>query len=352
MAVRVGVDLGHQRVREKLHQWRCQTIRRERFPTKCGQEVILNNEDLYRLIIENSRDLIRVIDVHFNFVYVSPSHQTLLGYSVEELTSTSGLNLLHPDDREVALALHREMVSNNVSRDGLFRFQCKDGRWITLETRGKSLVQDGKIVGVVTVGRDVTERRRMEQELRVYQAQLQFLAYHDSLTGLPNRSLFLDCTSQALDQARLGRHSLAVVFIDSDDFKKINDVYGHEIGDEVIKELGRRLSQSLRSGDVVARMGGDEFIVLLPTIRAQQDLIPVLSRISQATREGWTIHGQEIGLTVSFGIAIYPADGNDTRTLIRHADEALYKAKQQGKDRFVFYQPDHFGGGGSRGHAR
>jgi diguanylate cyclase (GGDEF)-like protein len=256
---------------------------------------------------------------------------------MEELMHTSGLNILHPDDREIAVSMHRAMVSENITMDGLFRFQCKNGRWITLETRGKSLVKSGKIVGVVTVGRDVTERVRMEQELKEYQDQLKFLAFHDPLTGLPNRTLFFDQTTQALEDATRDQWRLAMVFIDCDDFKRINDVYGHEAGDEVVKEVGQRILVSIRSNDTVARVGGDEFTVLLPHIQSQEDVVEVVHRVLQSTSSGWEKNGYEFGLTVSIGVAVFPSDGMDARTLMRHADEALYDAKQHGKNTYMFY---------------
>ncbi len=306
-------------------------------PVNKGQAELFGDGEIYRLIVEHTRDLIRVIDVNFNFLYVSPSHEPLLGYTADELMHTSGLNILHPDDRELAVSMQREMVSKDISMDGLFRFRCKNGQWVTLETRGKSLVKDGKIVGVVTIGRDVTERLRMEQELRAYQEQLRFLAFHDSLTGLPNRALFFDRTTQAMEDAKRNGHGISTMFIDCDDFKQFNDAYGHDVGDEVVKELGWRLSNSIRRSDTVARLGGDEFIVLLPYLTSQDDVHEVVQRILQATRTMWKIKGYELQLTVSIGIATFPTDGMDARTLIRHADKALYDAKQQGKNTYMFY---------------
>lgn len=301
------------------------------------QHMLFENEEIYRLIMEHTRDLIRVIDIHFNFIYVSPSHETLLGYTPDEMMNASGLNILHPDDREIAVSMHRELVSKNIFLDGLFRFQCKNGQWITLETRGKSLVKDGKIIGVVTIGRDVTERLHLEQEIREYQAQLEFLAFHDPLTKLPNRTLFFDRTTQAIKDAERYDRSIAIMFTDCDNFKRINDTYGHYVGDEVITELGRRISSSIRNNDTVARLSGDEFTVLLPHIHTRQDVVEVANKIMESTNLPWLIMGNEFHLTVSIGVAIYPSDGVDTNTLIKHADDALYNAKRQGKDTYVIY---------------
>lgn len=127
------------------------------------------------------------------------------------------------------------------------------------------------------------------------------------------------------------------MFTDCDNFKSINDTYGHYVGDEVIMEMGRRISISIRNNDTVARLSGDEFTVLLPHINTQQDVVDVANRIIQSTTPPWTIMDNDLNLTVSIGVAIYPSDGMDTKTLIKHADKALYNAKKQGKNTCVVY---------------
>ena len=177
----------------------------------------------------------------------------------------------------------------------------------------------------------------MEQELKEYQEQLEFLAFHDPLTRLPNRTLFWDRASQAITDAKHNGHGIAILFLDCDRFKNVNDTYGHDIGDEVIKELGRRVSISIGESDTVAHLGGDEFTVLLPHTNTQQDVVEVATRILQSTRSSWKIGGYVFTLTVSIGAAIYPSDGMDARTLVKRADAALYDAKQKGKNTCVFY---------------
>lgn len=301
------------------------------------QRVPYGNEEMYQLILDNTSDVIIVVDVNFNFVYVSPSHETLLGYTPNEMMHTSWLGILHPDDREISISMHRELVCNNLTLDGLFRFQCKNGRWVTLETRAKSLVKEGEIVGVVTIGRDVTERLRLEQGLREYQERLEFLAFHDPLTRLPNRTLFFDRTYQAIKDATRNGHCIAIMFLDCDGFKNINDTYGHYVGDEVITALGRRISISIRNNDTVARLSGDEFTVLLPDITGQHDVVEVVNRIMQSTNRPWNVMGNEFNLTVSIGVAIYPVNGGDPDALMQHADKALYNAKKHGKNTYMFY---------------
>lgn len=304
--------------------------------SKDTQQAILRDEEIYRLIMEHSRDLIRVIDTNFNYIYVSPSHETLLGYTPDEMIHTSGLDILHPDDKEVAISMHRQLVSNNISLDGLFHFQCKNGKWVTLETRGKTLIRDGEIVGVVTIGRDVTEKERLEKDLSEYQKRLEFLAFHDSLTRLPNRTLFFERSDQAIKDAKRNGYCMAILFLDCDDFKNVNDAFGHYVGDEVMTELGRRISISVRNNDTVARLSGDEFTVLLPYINAQLDVEEVVNRILESMNRPWRVMGNELTLTVSIGAAIYPVDGVDTEALIQHAARAVYRAKKHGKNTYMF----------------
>ncbi len=306
---------------------------------KDAEERLFESEELYRLIIEHTRDLVRVIDVNFKFTYVSPSHEMLLGYTPDEMMHTSGLDILHPDDKEIALSMHRELVSKDTSLDGLFRFRCKNGQWVTLETRGRSLIKDGRIVGVVTIGRDVTERLRLEKQLKEYQERLEFLAFHDPLTGLPNRSLFFEKTLQAIDEAERNGHGAAIMFIDCDGFKNINDTYGHYVGDEVITELGRRILDSIHGEGMVARLSGDEFTVLLPRVDNTADIVDVAERIMRCTNDSWQAIGDGLNLTVSIGIAAFPSNGEDSKTLLKHADEALYSAKVLGKNTYAFYSP-------------
>lgn len=295
---------------------------------------VFDNQEIYELIMEHTRDLIRVIDVDFNFVYVSPSHETVLGYSVDEMVHSSGLNILHPDDKDRAIAMHRHMISQDVTMDGLFRFQRKTGEWITLETRGRSLVKDGQIIGVVTVGRDVTERLRMEQQVKDYQEQLKFMAFHDPLTGLPNRALFFETASQVVAEANQHGDQVAVLFVDCDDLKQINDAYGHDVGDNAIRELGKSLAMVVGDQGIVARVGGDEFTVLLPHLGAAQDVLAIVDRLSRSTH---AVRDAKL-VTVSIGVAVYPSDGIDVDTLVQKADRALYAAKRQGKNRCVFVE--------------
>ncbi len=165
----------------------------------------------------------------------------------------------------------------------------------------------------------------------------QHLAYHDALTGLPNRTLFEDRLTVALAQAHRKEQSVAVMFLDLDRFKIVNDTVGHTFGDQLLQNVAERLNGLLREGDTVARMGGDEFTVLLPEVTQAGDAVEIAERILETLRQPWRINNREFHVTTSIGIAIYPSDGEDAESLIRNADTAMYRAKEQGRDKFELF---------------
>lgn len=167
---------------------------------------------------------------------------------------------------------------------------------------------------------------------------VEHMAFHDSLTGLPNRSLFSQLLLKGIQAVRRNGRLLAVLFLDLDKFKLVNDTLGHEVGDEMLVEIGRRISGALRASDVVARLGGDEFIVILPDLNDEEQAGHVAGKILAAVCEPYTLAGREWHITVSIGISVFPRDGEDEQTLVRHADVAMYTAKQSGRDRYLFYR--------------
>ncbi len=172
------------------------------------------------------------------------------------------------------------------------------------------------------------------------EAQIRFMAYYDSLTALPNRQLFYDRAEQAIHVARRNNAIVAIMFMDLDSFKSINDTMGHEGGDKVIQAISKRLSENLRKTDTVTRFGGDEFLILLNNISDAEDITKVAAKVLGAFREPFVLKGQEIFVTASAGISVYPADGEDAETLIKHADIAMYTAKEKGKNQCALCSPN------------
>jgi diguanylate cyclase (GGDEF)-like protein len=187
------------------------------------------------------------------------------------------------------------------------------------------------------LGERLTEAKWAEEALHEREVGLQYLAYHDTLTGLPNRALLLDRLERALAQAERYNQLMALLYLDLDHFKRINDALGHGVGDELLKEVAARLSSALREEDTVVRLGGDEFLIILPRIFVPHDATPVAEKVTAALSRTFVIHGHELHVTASIGISVYPKDGRDKETLMEHADAALYQAKEAGRNTYQFF---------------
>ncbi len=194
-------------------------------------------------------------------------------------------------------------------------------------------LQDGEVMGRAWTLHDISELRNSEREMR-------HRAYHDPLTDLPNRDLFTDRITHALSRYQREQHELALLFIDLDGFKCVNDTLGHETGDQLLVEVAERLVKVVREQDTIARHGGDEFLVLLENVDSAQHVREVSQRILDALTEAFVYHEQDICISASIGITLAPADGSDPERLIRNADMAMYRAKQAGRNNYQFFQPD------------
>ncbi len=295
---------------------------------KRSEEALRASERHFRSLIENAQDLITVLDGKGRITYESPSLQRVLGYTPEELLGRSVFDYFHPYDRPMLVKqFERILAAPGLTESAEVRFRHKDGSWRVLEGVAKNLLSDPAVDGIVVNARDVTERRYAEE-------QLLFDALHDKLTDLPNRALFLDRLNQAIKRRRRDRHpAFAVLFMDLDRFKLINDSLGHGIGDRLLVELARRFEACLRPGDTVARWGGDEFTVLLDDIREVGEAERVAERFQDELRAPFHLEGNELYTTVSIGIALSRADYEDGEDLLRDADLAMYRAKSLGRDR-------------------
>jgi diguanylate cyclase (GGDEF)-like protein/PAS domain S-box-containing protein len=264
------------------------------------------------------------------FRYVNPAAASITGYSRDELRELNFWGLVHPDFREAVrerglARQHGESASSRYE----FKIERRDGEERWLDSSASSVDFGGR-PAVLGIAFDVTERKRAEE-------QIKSLAYHDVLTGLPNRLLFNDRLNVAVAQAHRQQQRLGILFLDLDRFKVINDSLGHSLGDRLLQAVAERLEAGVREGDTVARLGGDEFILLLPGIARADDIARVAEKILDSLRLPFRLEGRDLFVTASIGLSLYPEDGLDGETLIKNADIAMYRAKEQGRDNFQLY---------------
>lgn len=301
--------------------------------SKATEPDVQAGEEFFRTITENVEDLIALLDTKGRRIYNSPSYHHVLGKENLENGSDS-FSEIHPEDRERVKAAFYKTVATGVGERIEFRFLLKDGTIRYMESQGSVIRNmDGKVSRVIVVSRDVTERKKIEE-------QLLHATNHDILTGLPNRALLNDRLKLAIATAKRNKvHVLALMFIDLDKFKPINDTLGHAIGDKLLAQIATRIQTCLRASDTAARIGGDEFVVLLPTINSHHDALLVAEKIRHAICQPVRLADQILNVSPSIGIAIYPDNGKDEVELLKHADAAMYAAKQSGRDTVCFYSP-------------
>jgi diguanylate cyclase (GGDEF)-like protein/PAS domain S-box-containing protein len=263
--------------------------------------------------------------------------QRILGFSLEELLRLD-LSQVFTDDGEDREVLLRKLRDPNPRVPFQIRQRCKDGSLLNVETRGHRLDLATQEVLVFTTD-DVTVRRKVEAQLLEKQQHLDHLAHHDQLTGLPNRHYLAAHLPGAIEEARRTSSNLAVLFLDLDRFKDINDSRGHETGDKLLKAVAQRIRNTLRTEDVVVRMGGDEFIVILKSVQSSGQVNETAARINEALSEPVPVDGRPLVTTVSIGVSLYPRDGADMGELLRHSDTAMYQAKDRGRNNFQLFSP-------------
>jgi diguanylate cyclase (GGDEF)-like protein/PAS domain S-box-containing protein len=297
---------------------------------KHAEEVLRTSEERYRLLFERNLAGVYRSTPDGRLLECNEAFARILGYSSrEELLGRTAWDLFFSRrDRDVCLARLRE---HGTLENFEVRMRRKDGSsvWVleneTLRTGSQGEVVEGTLI-------DISDRKLVE-------AKTAFHAYHDALTGLPNRTFFRDRLSQALAKGRKSGWGLGVVFLDLDHFKEVNDTLGHAVGDRLLQEVATRLKESVREDDLVARLGGDEFVVLLPHVRQKEGAARIVRKVLARMEEPFRLAGQEVHLTTSAGIALFPQNGKDPDTLLANADAAMYRAKDLGRNAFQFWDP-------------
>lgn len=304
-----------------------------------GRDVTERNEADERLnrlskAVKMSIDGIAVTDIEGKILEVNEAIVDMWGGDTkEELIGRDAIDLIAPEDRDRAREAIPEVLEKGYVKNREYEVLTRSGDHLPIEMSVATIKDaEGRATGFVGISRDVTERRRAE-------ATITHLAYHDALTGLPNRSLFKDRLSHALKQARRAGQPMALMFLDLDNFKVVNDSVGHAAGDKLLRQVAQALAGVVRDGDTVARVGGDEFTVLLPSIARVEDAVMVADRILESLRDPRELGDQEFLITTSIGITIAPDDGADADVLLSNADIAMYRAKEMGRNRYELYTP-------------
>ena len=300
---------------------------------RMAEQALRESEARYRLMAEHSTDLISRSTPAGVMIYASDASRRLLGYEPTELVGRSIYEYIDPQDAEEVRQLSK-LIHGSHAMTFSYRVRRKDGTLTWFETMSRAVTDPatGRTVEIVSVSRDVSERKQVEE-------QIEYEAYHDALTGLPNRRLFRDRLTVALAHARRMRQPLGVMFLDLDRFKYVNDTLGHSLGDELLKAVAVRLKGALREEDSIARMGGDEFTVLVGDLRNVDDVVKVAQKLLETVAQPINVEGQDLFITTSIGIAMFPTDGDTAEMLLKNADHAMYRAKDAGRNAVRMFTP-------------
>ncbi len=284
--------------------------------------------ELVTATLESSQDGILVIDIQNSPMYFNQKFVSMWGLNEPWIRSSSVKDIYEILRVQLKIpAQFLELVNSVKDKESapkLAEYELKDSRIFEV------YVVKVEKVGIVWRFRDISEKRKQEELIR-------YQAYHDALTNLPNRTLFNDRLSHALKKRSRDRSKLAVFYLDLDGFKTINDSLGHLVGDSLLVQVSRRLVETLRGEDTVARLGGDEFIILVDTVESHADVVRMAERVLQVIQKPFYLEGQELYISTSIGVSVYPDDGETEELLTRNADIAMYKAKDQGRNCFHFY---------------
>lgn len=310
-----------------------------------------HNSELLEFLTEHLPDMLWVKDIDGNYLYVNKAicNELLMAKDTQEPVGK----------KDIFFALREREAHKEKERWHTFGELCANSDHITVENnkpmrfeeygnvKGKLLYlevhkapfydKNGNILGTVGTGRDITELKNIQKNLEENLAKLDYQANHDSLTKLPNRILFMDRLEQSIKYAQRNKAYLAIIFLDLDNFKTINDTFGHSVGDKILIEASNRMHSKMRKSDTLARIGGDEFCIILNDIKNISDILEIVKNGIEIFQEPFVIENYRMDVTISVGVAIFPDNGEDASTLLKNADAAMYKAKQSGKNKYNFF---------------
>jgi diguanylate cyclase (GGDEF)-like protein/PAS domain S-box-containing protein len=299
---------------------------------KQAETAVQESRERFKNLVEASSDWVWEMDERGVYTYASPQVREILGYEPAEVLGKRAFDLMPSGEAERVASLFSDITASQKPFSLLENVNLhKNGDRVVLETSGVPFFDStGSLRGYRGIDRDITERKRAEETIK-------YQAYHDLLTGLPNRTLFADMLEhEIVEMHRLGK-KLAVLFLDVDQFKNVNDSFGHAAGDRLIQHIAGALRNSIRELDTLARIGGDEFTLMLPLMSRPEDASRIADKVMQTFQRSFIVDHHELRLTASIGISIYPEDGQDAGLLLKNADIALHFAKDQGRDNYQFY---------------
>jgi diguanylate cyclase (GGDEF)-like protein/PAS domain S-box-containing protein len=294
-------------------------------------EALIESEQRFKALSDSSPIGIYQTDTEGRCIYINKKLLNITGLTLDEGLAYGWFNSIHPKDKAVELTKITRARNQNSMYTSEFRILRPDGeiRWLNVRSTTMKTA-DGRILGRVGTAIDITEEKQSKQVL-------EHLATHDTLTNLPNRSLFYDIVMHAITLAKREMKSVVVMFIDLDDFKTINDEFGHVMGDRILQEVSVKLKRCVRESDTVARLSGDEFTIALENITNPEHALKIAEKILSNLSEPITVNMQRFSITASIGISLYPRDGHDVESLVKAADAAMYTVKKTSKKGIRFY---------------
>jgi len=300
-----------------------------------AQQALRGSEERFRALVRDSSDVIMLTGADARVTYVSPAARSVLGYRPDQLLGEAMWKLYHPSDQLRLTELHARLLSGDGSTEYTHELRVRhaDGEWHWHEIIARNMLADPAVGAIIVHHRDITERRTVQDRIA-------HAASHDHLTGLANGPTLARDLELALHQGTRYQHPVGILFLDLDGFKAVNDSYGHEAGDRLLKTISEVIVRSTRDTDVVGRLGGDEFGVVLTRVNGTAEARAVAGRIIAGIVDGASVAGLKMDVGCSVGVALAFPGGTDAKTLLRHADTAMYRAKRRGRNGLELYQEE------------
>ncbi|RAT96710.1 bifunctional diguanylate cyclase/phosphodiesterase [Brevibacillus sp. Leaf182] len=309
------------------------SIRSDITARKQMEDELKRSEEKYRIIAENTSDIISIINLDGEFLYLSPSHKRVWEHTVPDEEIHNLFEWIVEDDRDIFAYAIQHAFSTRKEYMVECRINTQRNDVIWTESKINPIMdEEGNVTKLLLVTRDVTDRKQSEETIH-------HLAYHDALTDLPNRRMYVQQLSKEMMQAKRFQSNLAVLFLDLDRFKDVNDSFGHDVGDMLLIEASKRLQACLKPGDVVARLGGDEFTIMQNQLQDRNEATALAEQIMNQLQRPFELDGHVFNVSCSIGIALYPQDGDNPEDLLKRADTALYTVKSRGKNGYDFFDP-------------